>query len=41
MSSTLPEDTEADLKREFARGVASFRGGASMPNPRRFFAREV
>jgi hypothetical protein len=31
MSSTLPEDIEADLKREFARGVASFRGGASMP----------
>jgi hypothetical protein len=31
MPSTLPEDIQAELKRDFARGISGFRGGASMP----------
>ena len=31
MSSTLPENIEAELRHEFARGAADFRGGASIP----------
>jgi hypothetical protein len=30
MSSTLPEDTQSELKRDFARGVDGFRAGAAM-----------
>jgi hypothetical protein len=31
MSSTLPENTQSELKRDFARGVDGFRDGAAMP----------
>ena len=31
MSSTLPRDTQSELKRDFARGFDGFRGGAARP----------
>lgn len=31
MPSALPEDIQTELKRDFVRGIDSFRGGGSMP----------
>jgi hypothetical protein len=31
MSSTLPRDTQSELKRDFARGFDGFRGGTARP----------